>query len=50
MAKIKISVEVDEEEHAAFKEHSKRRGFDGKLATYIRWLVRRDMQRGQGGS
>jgi hypothetical protein len=41
----KVSVEVPtDEEHGQWKEQSKARGFDGKLATYIRWLVRLDIK------
>ena len=44
MPKTKVSVEVqDNKERDAWRAHAKKRGFDGKLATYIRWLVRRDM-------
>ena len=43
MNTIKVSVPVPEDEHPDWREQAKKRGFDGTLATYIRWLVRRDM-------
>lgn len=43
MSTIKVSVQVPEDEHPDWRAQAKKRGFDGKLATYIRWLVRRDM-------
>ena len=43
----KISVVIpDQEERDRMREHARKRGFDGNLGAYIRWLVRQDMKAG----
>jgi hypothetical protein len=44
MAGTKVSVTLkDKNERDNWREHATKRGFDGNLAGYLRWLVRRDM-------
>jgi len=45
----RVAVPLDEAEHEQWKAHAEEQGFDA-LATYIKWLVRRDMEKkGTGG-
>ncbi len=44
MDNVKISIPIDRNERDGWRAHAKAKGFNGKLATYIKWLVRQDMK------
>ena len=39
----------DKAERDRVRDHAGKRGFDGNLSAYIRWLIRQDMKNGGRG-